>query len=127
MMKNILEIQARLAKIRDKKVINEGFNDVPEQGKLTKEEKEILYKEIILFLDKLIKHLNSKNPTRSSISNLFSRTFYKLQHAGIKDNSLKCFADMVTKIINNTFEGAFSNRPNVKSQEFINLEDWRPS
>ena len=122
-MKNIQEIKLKLAKFRNSEEIHQLLNTAPEAILLNKEVKEVLSNISKIFINKLIKHLDSKNPSKSSISNLILRSFQKLQQADMDDNERQCYFLLITKIINNTFEGAFSNRLNVKSQEFLDLED----
>ena len=125
-MKNIPIIKVRLTKFRDSNKINEILNTLPAEVVLDNKLKKILSDSAIVFINKLLKHLDSKRPSKSSITNLIYMCVNKLQHKGIAQNGLNCFLVIVTEIINSTFQDAFSTRLNVKSKEFLDLEDCEP-
>jgi hypothetical protein len=125
-MKNIQEIQSKLSKFQNSNEIDQLLNAVPEATELKNDEKAILQNVLTVFIGKLMKHLASKKPTKSSISNLFNRSLYRLQHNGLRYEAQQCYCSVIEKIINENFNGAFSNRLNVKSKEFLNLEDCEP-
>ena len=125
-MKNIVEIKTRLAKFRDSNEIQQFLQMAPETILLNNEAKKILSNKSIVFINKLIKHLDSKRPSKSSVSNLIIRSFQKLQQITINEEAWKCYLMLITIIINNNFGGAFSNCLNVKSKEFLDLEDCEP-
>jgi hypothetical protein len=121
-MKNIAEIKQGLIVFRDTKKIDFLLPEAVE--KRTKEE---IAEASVVFINKLIKHLDSKNPSKSTISGLIMKSFIKLQHAGANEDFLKYFSEVASGIISHNFEGAFPSRLNVKSKEFFDLEDWGPS
>ena len=125
-MKNIQEIKGKLAKPQDNNKIHQMVNSLPEIVLLDSELKKILSNSSIVFIKKLIKHLDSKSPGKSSITNVINLSFYKLKRDGINEEGLKGFLARVVEVINSTFEGAFSNRLTVKSKEFLDLEDCEP-
>ena len=125
-MNNISEIQKNLTEFNDNK-ISKLFNKVSQELGIKSEEKEALYKILLDFTSKLIKHLDSKNPSRYSIGQLILRKSFKLGHADMSYEAHQCYNSIVTTIINSHFIGAFPpHRLNVKSQEFENLEDCEP-
>ncbi len=125
-MNNIPEIQTKLARLRDSNEIQQMLDTTPKTLLLKEDIKATLSNACFALINKLIKHLDSKRPNKSSITNVIFIFVQKLQNTGIAENGLNYFLVMVTEIINSTFEGAFSNRLNVKSQEFLDLEDCEP-
>lgn len=74
----------------------------------------------------MLKHLGSKKTNKSSIFNIVNLSFFKLQNRNMDEVGLKCFLSVVGEIINNNFQDAFSPRLNIKSKEFLDLEDCDP-
>ena len=101
------------------KILPEAFN-LPDKEQIGVED---LLK---TFLEKVIKHLNTKKPSKSGITNIINQIFYKLLKTVKSQEGVDCYFSGVNEIINNNFEGAFSNRLNVKSKEFLDLEDCEP-
>ncbi|MEK7225580.1 MAG: hypothetical protein AAB221_07845 [Bacteroidota bacterium] len=123
-MKNISEIKERLIVWRDSGRIEKLVEQLSEESELNEKLKVIVKNASLLFINKLIKHLDSKRPGKASISDLLLKSFYKLGEA---DNKLaKCFLAVAVEGINNNFQDAFLDRLNVKSKEFLDLEDCGP-
>jgi hypothetical protein len=125
-MKNISEIKEKLIVWRDSGQIDHLIKKLPEAAGFSEGHKETTKNASLMFINKLIKHLDSKRPGKSSISDLIMRSFNKLWNAGGDDKIRSCFIAVVRETINNNFHGAFSGRLNVKSQEFMDLEDCEP-
>lgn len=123
-MKNVSEIKEKLIVWRDNRQIDQLMEQLPEAVGLSQELKETIINAALIFIDKLIKHIATKRPSMSSISNLMLT--YSLKLWKLDEKITKCFFAVVIHVINSNFQGAFSNRLNVKSKEFMDLEDWTP-
>ncbi len=107
--------------------IHQMMEIMPEAISLPEKEQLEVEKSLKTFLEKLLKHLNTKKPGKSGITNIVNQIFYKLFKTVESQEGVDCYLTGVKEIIDKNFEGFFSNRLNVKSKEFIALENWEPS
>ena len=126
-MKNAQEVKNKLAKFQEGNRIKMLLDKFPGIKKIAIAERETIFNVSLLFVNKLIKHLNSKTVSKGTVSNVIIGSWRNLQNFGVGSEGLDCFGKIAAEIVNVSFEGAFSNRLNVKSQEFMDLPDWDPS
>lgn len=126
-LKNADQIKKRLKKIMDDEGIHQMMVILPEAINLPGKEQMEVENLLKMFLEKLLKHLNTKKPNKSGITNVINQIFYKLLKKVESQEGIDCYFAGLKEIINKNFEDFFSNRLNVKSKEFIALEDWDPS
>ncbi len=126
-LKNVEQIKEQLKKFKDDEGIRQMMKILPEAIGLPEKDRREVEGLLTTFLDKLLKHLNTKKPGKSGITNIVNQVFYKLLKTVESQEGVDCYFAGVKEILNKHFEGFFSRRLNVKSKEFIELEDWDPS
>ena len=126
-LKNSEQIKERLKKFVAEDGIHQIMKLLPGVINLPEKEQIEIENSLKMFLEKLLKHLNTKKPSKSGITNIVNQIFYKLLKKVESQEGIDCYLTGVTEIINKNFEDFFFNRLNVKSKEFIALEDWNPS
>ncbi|MCB9055314.1 MAG: hypothetical protein H6549_05575 [Chitinophagales bacterium] len=125
-MNNISDIKSKLILLKESNELLCMFNNLAEKSvPIPQKDSDILQDEIQGIVSKLIKHLDSKRPGKSSITGLIQRSFLRLQYKGVRFEFLELYIQIINRIME-VFKGAFSERLNVKSREFMDLEDCDP-
>lgn len=126
-MKNIHDIRQKLIDIRVKRKFATWLDEIPESKQLMPGIEEMLLEGIDSILEKISNHLDTKKPSKSGITAIIERSFFKLQSKGIGYEGQHCLTEVLTRILNASIDGFFTKRLNVKSKEFMELPDWDPS
>lgn len=126
-MKDAFAFQQKFKTIQETREYVSYFDQIPESVDVLPDIRVLLLDGIDIILSKVIRQLDKKSVSKSSVTALLSRAVFRLSTKGIRYERLICLNNVLEKILVESKPDFFQRRLNVKPKEFMELPDWDPN